>query len=128
MWQLPLLLNPNTHADQSTVTKYSAPKQPLCFQITSALTLATQPESATLTLVCPMAAEHISEHIQQHALLIEDVSRWWLLQANINMNLLIARKLLGRDASADKAPIILDNYANTASAGSLIAFNNIMKI
>jgi beta-ketodecanoyl-[acyl-carrier-protein] synthase len=29
---------------------------------------------------------------------------------------------LGRDANADEAPIVLDEYANTASAGSVIAF------
>ncbi|SFG40496.1 beta-ketoacyl-ACP synthase III [Neptunomonas qingdaonensis] len=72
--------------------------------------------------VCPMAAEHITAHIRQHDLHIENIRRWWLHQANINMNLLITRKLLGRDATADEAPIVLDNYANTASAGSLIAF------
>ncbi len=73
--------------------------------------------------VCPMAAEHITAHINQHNLNIENIRRWWLHQANINMNLLITRKLLGRDATADEAPIVLDNYANTASAGSLIAFH-----
>jgi beta-ketodecanoyl-[acyl-carrier-protein] synthase len=31
--------------------------------------------------------------------------------------------LLARDATADEAPIVLDRYANTASAGSIIAFN-----
>ncbi|MDF2176980.1 beta-ketoacyl-ACP synthase III [Aliiglaciecola sp. CAU 1673] len=73
--------------------------------------------------VCPMAAEHILEHIGQHGLTPEGVRRWWLHQANINMNLLIAKRLLGRDASADEAPIVLDRYANTASAGSMIAFS-----
>lgn len=72
--------------------------------------------------VCPMAAEHISEHLAQHELGPEHVSRWWLHQANINMNTLICKKLLGRDASAQEAPIVLDEYANTASAGSIIAF------
>ncbi|MEK9824591.1 MAG: 3-oxoacyl-[acyl-carrier-protein] synthase III C-terminal domain-containing protein, partial [Gammaproteobacteria bacterium] len=43
--------------------------------------------------------------------------------ANINMNQLIAKKLLGRMPDGDEAPIVLDQYANTASAGSLIAFN-----
>ncbi|MDX1399322.1 MAG: 3-oxoacyl-[acyl-carrier-protein] synthase III C-terminal domain-containing protein, partial [Oceanospirillum sp.] len=52
-----------------------------------------------------------------------DIRRWWLHQANINMNTLIGKKLMGRDPSADEAPIVLDEYANTASAGSLIAFN-----
>jgi beta-ketodecanoyl-[acyl-carrier-protein] synthase len=72
--------------------------------------------------VCPMAAEHISTHLQLLKIGIADVRRWWLHQANINMNLLIVRKLLGRDATADEAPIVLDRYANTASAGSIIAF------
>jgi len=48
--------------------------------------------------------------------------RWWLHQANINMNLLISKRLLGRDATADEAPVVLDTFANTASAGSIIAF------
>jgi beta-ketodecanoyl-[acyl-carrier-protein] synthase len=39
------------------------------------------------------------------------------------MNLLIARTLLGRDATPDEAPVILDTYANTSSAGSIIAFH-----
>jgi beta-ketodecanoyl-[acyl-carrier-protein] synthase len=31
--------------------------------------------------------------------------------------------LLGRDATADDAPVILDEFGNTASAGSVIAFH-----
>lgn len=73
--------------------------------------------------VCPMAAAHISDHMGRHQLGSSDVKRWWLHQANINMNTLIAKKLLGREANAEEAPIVLDRYANTASAGSLIAFN-----
>ncbi len=73
--------------------------------------------------VCPMAAEHISTQLQSLGIATTDIKRWWLHQANINMNLLISKKLLGRDATAEEAPIVLDRYANTASAGSLIAFN-----
>ncbi len=73
--------------------------------------------------VCPMAADHISEHLHLLEIPVSQVRRWWLHQANINMNLLIARKLLGRAATAEEAPIVLDRYANTASAGSIIAFN-----
>jgi beta-ketodecanoyl-[acyl-carrier-protein] synthase len=51
------------------------------------------------------------------------VRRYWLHQANLGMNQLIARKLLGRDATADDAPVILDEFGNTASAGSVIAFH-----
>ena len=39
------------------------------------------------------------------------------------MNQLIVRRLLGRDASLDEAPVILDRYANTSSAGSVIAWH-----
>jgi beta-ketodecanoyl-[acyl-carrier-protein] synthase len=39
------------------------------------------------------------------------------------MNELIARRLLGRDPEENEAPIVLDEFANTASAGSIIAFN-----
>lgn len=73
--------------------------------------------------VCPMAAEHIASHVRECGVEVEDIRRWWLHQANINMNVLISRKLLGRDPEPSEAPIILDRYANTASAGSIIAFN-----
>jgi len=39
------------------------------------------------------------------------------------MNLLITRMVLGRDAEPQEAPVILDTYANTSSAGSIIAFH-----
>jgi beta-ketodecanoyl-[acyl-carrier-protein] synthase len=54
---------------------------------------------------------------------VGQVSRFWLHQANLGMNQLIARTLLGRDAEAHEAPVILDTYANTSSAGSIIAFH-----
>ena len=72
--------------------------------------------------VCPMAAAHIEAHLASHDLTPEGVKRWWLHQANINMNTLICKRLLGRDADRTEAPIVLDEYANTASAGSVIAF------
>jgi beta-ketodecanoyl-[acyl-carrier-protein] synthase len=49
--------------------------------------------------------------------------RFWLHQANLSMNQFVVRKLLGRDVNPDEAPIILDEFANTASAGSIIAFH-----
>ena len=73
--------------------------------------------------VCPMAAKHIADHLAELGLTKDDLTRWWLHQANLNMNLLISKRLLGRQATAEEAPIVLDEYANTASAGSLIAFN-----
>lgn len=73
--------------------------------------------------VCPMAVAHIAEHLARHQIGSEGVSRWWLHQANINMNTLISRKLLDRQPTLEEAPIVLDTFANTASAGSIIAFN-----
>jgi len=52
-----------------------------------------------------------------------ELRRMWLHQANANMNRLISSKVLGRDASADESPTVLDTYANTSSAGSIIAFH-----
>lgn len=72
--------------------------------------------------VCPLAAAHIEAHLASHDITPSDVKRWWLHQANINMNTLICKRLLGRDANRTEAPIVLDEYANTASAGSVIAF------
>ncbi|HEX4534754.1 MAG TPA: 3-oxoacyl-[acyl-carrier-protein] synthase III C-terminal domain-containing protein, partial [Rhizomicrobium sp.] len=39
------------------------------------------------------------------------------------MNELIARRVFGRAPAAHEAPNILDEYANTSSAGSVIAFH-----
>lgn len=72
--------------------------------------------------VCPMAAEHIESHLKSQGIQVSELKRWWLHQANINMNLLISKRLLGRDATLEEAPVVLDEYANTASAGSIIAF------
>ncbi|MDP3669203.1 MAG: beta-ketoacyl-ACP synthase III [Telluria sp.] len=73
--------------------------------------------------VCPMAAEMIRQTVADAGLGIEQVSRYWLHQANLSMNLLITRMLLGREAQPEEAPVILDTYANTSSAGSIIAFH-----
>lgn len=73
--------------------------------------------------VCPMAAEHITTHMAAHDLVPETVSRYWLHQANLAMNQLISRRILGREATREEVPLILDRYANTASAGSIISFH-----
>jgi beta-ketodecanoyl-[acyl-carrier-protein] synthase len=72
--------------------------------------------------VVPMAAKFISDHIAAHELAGPQVARYWLHQANQSMNELIAERVLGREATRSEAPLILDEYGNTASAGSLIAF------
>lgn len=70
-----------------------------------------------------MAAEHMSSHLASHDLTPTQVRRFWLHQANLAMNQFITRKLLGRDATLEEAPVILDEFANTASAGSIISFH-----
>jgi beta-ketodecanoyl-[acyl-carrier-protein] synthase len=74
--------------------------------------------------VVPMASKFITDHLAQHDLVPSQVGRYWLHQANQNMNDLIAKYVLGREATRTEAPTILDEYGNTASAGSLIAFSH----
>ena len=74
--------------------------------------------------VVPMAAAHIQAHLQALGMAPPDVRRYWLHQANLGMNQLVIKKLLNTEVSHDIAPLILDEYANTASAGSIIAFHS----
>jgi beta-ketodecanoyl-[acyl-carrier-protein] synthase len=73
--------------------------------------------------VCPAVATQISTQLDHLRIAPEQLKRLWLHQANLSMNQLISRRVLGRDASPEEAPIILDEYANTSSAGSIIAFH-----
>lgn len=73
--------------------------------------------------VCPMVAEHLRGHLADAGIALDSVRRLWLHQANLNMNRTIAKTLLGREVSPEEAPVILDEYANTSSAGSVIAFH-----
>lgn len=67
--------------------------------------------------------DHIQDHIASEGKSVSDFKRLWLHQANINMNMFATKKLLDHEPSQDEAPIILDQYANTAGAGCMIAFN-----
>ena len=73
--------------------------------------------------VCPALATQINEQLASLNLDVEDLRRIWLHQANQNMNDLIAKKVFGRDPAPSESPTILDEYANTSSAGSIIAFH-----
>jgi beta-ketodecanoyl-[acyl-carrier-protein] synthase len=73
--------------------------------------------------VCPAVAAQISQQLDALDIAPAALKRMWLHQANLSMNQLIARRVLGRDATAEEAPTILDEYANTSSAGSVIAFH-----
>ena len=73
--------------------------------------------------VCPMVAELIGAHLRELGLEPSQLRRMWLHQANLAMNQLIAKLLLGRPAEPGEAPVVLDEFANTSSAGSVIAFH-----
>jgi beta-ketodecanoyl-[acyl-carrier-protein] synthase len=73
--------------------------------------------------VSPIAARHISDHLAGLDIRPGEVKTFWLHQANIHMNKMVIKELLGDDVCSDKTPTILDQYANTASAGSIIAFH-----
>ncbi len=73
--------------------------------------------------VVPMVSEMIVSHAADLGIDPTGLKRLWLHQANINMNAMIGRKVLGRDPTPEENVIILDTYANTSSAGSIIAFH-----
>ena len=73
--------------------------------------------------VVPAVADLILAHLADLSIAPDQIKRMWLHQANLNMNSLVGRKVLGRDPTPEEAPTILDSYANTSSAGSIIAFH-----
>ena len=73
--------------------------------------------------VVPMVSQLIIEHLNEEKITIEEIKRLWLHQANKSMNDLIGKKVLGRVPMEHEQPNILQDYANTSSAGSIIAFS-----
>lgn len=73
--------------------------------------------------VVPMVSSMIQGEMDRLGIRATDLKRMWLHQANAGMNRLIAAKVLGHEASEDESPTVLDTYANTSSAGSIIAFH-----
>ena len=73
--------------------------------------------------VVPMVAGMIQSEMDRLGIKSTELRRLWLHQANAGMNRLIAERVLGHEASEDESPTVLDTYANTSSAGSIIAFH-----
>ncbi|TNE38529.1 MAG: beta-ketoacyl-ACP synthase III [Alphaproteobacteria bacterium] len=73
--------------------------------------------------VVPMVAKMMVGHLEELGLSRDELKRIWLHQANINMNQLIAKMVFDREIDPVSTPTILDEYANTSSAGSIIAFH-----
>lgn len=73
--------------------------------------------------VLPMVSKHIADHMDSEGVTAGDLRRLWLHQANKTMNDYIGKKVLGRVPESGEQPNILQDYANTSSAGSIIAFS-----
>ncbi|KQI71465.1 3-oxoacyl-ACP synthase [Loktanella sp. 5RATIMAR09] len=73
--------------------------------------------------VLPLVSAHIANHMTEENIAPDDLRRLWLHQANKTMNDYIGKKVLGRAPTPDEQPNILQDYANTSSAGSIIAFS-----
>lgn len=73
--------------------------------------------------VLPLVSRHIADHMDAEGIDASDLKRVWLHQANKSMNDYIGKKVLGRDPAPAEQPNILQDYANTSSAGSIIAFS-----
>jgi beta-ketodecanoyl-[acyl-carrier-protein] synthase len=73
--------------------------------------------------VLPLVSAHIGSHMDAEGVQATDLKRLWLHQANKSMNDFIGKKVLGRTPENGEQPNILQDYANTSSAGSIIAFS-----
>ncbi len=73
--------------------------------------------------VLPLVSDHIASHMADNNVQATDLKRIWLHQANKSMNDFIGKKVLGRTPEPGEQPNILQDYANTSSAGSIIAFS-----
>jgi beta-ketodecanoyl-[acyl-carrier-protein] synthase len=73
--------------------------------------------------VVPMVSAHILAHMADEGVSPDRIKRLWLHQANKSMNDFIGKKVLGRVPQTEEQPNILQDYANTSSAGSIITFS-----
>jgi beta-ketodecanoyl-[acyl-carrier-protein] synthase len=73
--------------------------------------------------VLPLVSKHIATHLAETEVSASDLKRLWLHQANKTMNDYIGKKVMGRTPEPSEQPNILQDYANTSSAGSIIAFS-----
>ena len=74
--------------------------------------------------VCPLVAKMITAQLEKNQIEPTGVKRFWLHQANASMNELILKLVVGKEhAKPDLVPIILNEFANTSSAGVIIALH-----
>ena len=74
--------------------------------------------------VCPMVASLIIDQLGRLNLEVSDISQFWLHQANANMCRVIMTRILGTsDYDPEMAPMILGEFGNVASAGSVLSYH-----
>src|SRR5690606_36773904 len=74
--------------------------------------------------VCPLVAKMLTAQLEKNQIVPTDVKRFWLHQANASMNELILKLVVGKEiAQPGLVPIILNEFANTSSAGVIIALH-----
>ena len=74
--------------------------------------------------VCPLVAKFIKNQLEKVNLSPNEISKFWLHQANSRMVNLIVSKIIGSDNfDTDLAPLPIEKFGNLASAGSMFAFN-----
>jgi beta-ketodecanoyl-[acyl-carrier-protein] synthase len=74
--------------------------------------------------VCPLVASLISKQLEKNDISPEEISKFWLHQANGKMIRLITSKILGTDDFDENiTPMPITEFGNLASVGSLFAFN-----
>jgi beta-ketodecanoyl-[acyl-carrier-protein] synthase len=84
--------------------------------------LFSQQGRAVFKEIVPLVSKMILNQLKEERVDIKAVKRIWLHQANSKMNLLLAKRILGRDPLTEELPLVLKNYGNTGAAGVILAF------
>ncbi len=74
--------------------------------------------------VVKLVSEKITNQLSYCNVSPEGVSRFWMHQANIKMNVKIIKSIIRKDFfNPDLAPSTLENFGNTSSSGSILCFS-----
>ena len=74
--------------------------------------------------VVPLVSSMILEHMDLCQIQVSELKKNVAAPSQLKYEFVdFEKKFLGRQATEDEAPVILDTYANTSSAGSVIAFH-----
>lgn len=73
--------------------------------------------------IVPFISNFITAHLNKNNKQPSDIRKFFMHQANANINQLIMKKLLTSGYEQDLFPLILDKFANTSSAGAMIALH-----